>query len=172
MGKNNQQRQAEGRAKAVSPKPAIEQPKQEPTAALAQPAQATTPAAQPNKQEQTIAKLRDAWVAKGVDLSNLAIKDDGKFKLVVVADNWPTISIGPTGGISVLELRSYASAFDAAVNGLDLYTKQKARDAKKSAPAAATAPAPNPAPAKPESTTQRKKRQDAAVEAKLETASA
>lgn len=170
MGKNNQQRQAEARAKAVNPKPTTEQPKQE--AAPAQQAPPAPPSTQPSKQEQTIEKLRDAWTAKGVDLSKMAIKDDGKFKLLIVADNWPTISIGPTGGISVLELRSYAKAFDAAIEGLALYQKQQSRDAKKTAAPAQPAPAPNPTPAKPESTTQRKKRQDAAVEAKLETASA
>ena len=170
MGKNNQQRQAEARAKA-KPQPTTEtpaaQPKQEAALAPAAPA----PAAQATKQEQTISKLREAWTQKGVDLTNLAIKDDGKFKLLIVADNWPTISIGPTGGISVLELRSYAKAFDAAIDGLALYQKQQSRDAKKTAAPAQPAPAPAaPAQAAKESTTQRRKKQDAAIEEKLQTA--
>jgi 2-keto-3-deoxy-6-phosphogluconate aldolase len=70
------------------------------------------------------------------------VKDDGKFKLVVVAEGWPTVQIGPTGGITVTELKSYAKAFDAAMDGLALYTKQKARETRK---ATATAPAPKAA---------------------------
>ena len=108
-----------------------------------------------------------------MDLSKLTITDDGKFKLAVVGEGWPTVQVGPTGGITVKELRSYTSAFDAAVNGLELFTKQKARDQKK-----VTTPAPQPAPATAalpspkESTATRKKKQSDAVEAKLEAASA
>jgi hypothetical protein len=169
MGKNNQQKQAEARAAKAAPitntQPTAEQPK--PPAAPS-PAASPTPAAQPTKQDATIAKLKEAWTAKGVDLNKLSIRDDGKFKLVVVTPEWPTISIGPTGGISVLELRSYAKAFDAAVDGLALYDKQQARDAKKQT---ATAPIP-PKAAAPEApkptTTARKRQQHEHVEQQLQ----
>jgi hypothetical protein len=164
MGKNKQQRAAEERAQAAAPKAA------QPAATEAPKPPAPAAAAQPSKQEATIQKLKDGWAAKGIGLSQLAIKDDGKFKVLHVTPEWPSVQVGASGGITVLELRSYTDAFTAAMEGLDRFNKQKARDAKKSVPAAA--PAPAPTPAKPESTTAKKKRQDAAVEAKLETASA
>src|SRR5580698_1600813 len=116
MGTNKAQREAAARAKKsaapeVQPAAVAEQPKPTPApAATAQPAAPTTP----NKQTQTIEKLQEGWKAKGVDLSKLAIKDDGKFKLLIVDAGWPTVQIGPTGGITVVELKSYAKAFDAA----------------------------------------------------------
>jgi hypothetical protein len=114
-----------------------EQPKTE-----AKPAATTTPAtpATPSKQEQTIETLKAGWTAKGVDLSKLTIKDDGKFRLLVVAEGWPTVQVGASGGVTVLELKSYAKAFDAAMDGLALYQKQQAREAKKTAAAAPPAP--------------------------------
>lgn len=164
MGKNNQQKAAEARAKATAP--AVQQPAEQP-----KPEQPAPAAAQPSKQEQTIAKLREAWTAKGVDLSKLTIKDDGKFKLLIVAEGWPTVQIGPTGGIVVLELRSYQKAFDAAIDGMALYQKQQGRDSKKSAPSA-PAPSAAPTPAKQESTTAKKARKNAAIEKQLEARSA
>jgi hypothetical protein len=148
MGQNKAQREAAARAKKstalptpeVQPTPAAvaEQPKPTPApAATAQPA--TAAPAQPNKQTQTIEKLQEGWKAKGVDLSKLAIKDDGKFKLLIVDAGWPTVQVGNSGGITVLELKSYTKAFDAAMDGLSLYQKQQAREQKK---AAAAAPAP------------------------------
>jgi len=148
MGQNKAQREAATRAKKASAsevQPAAgdtgkvnEQPK--PTPAPATPAATPAPApTQPNKQMQTIEKLKEGWTAKGVNLDKLTVKDDGKFKLVVVAEGWPTVQIGPTGGITVLELKSYAKAFDAAMNGLALYDKQKAREQKKAATTAAPA---------------------------------
>jgi hypothetical protein len=140
-------------AKAAFTKQAEEQPKPAP----ATPAAAATPT-QPSKQTQTIEKLKEGWTAKGVSLDKLTVKDDGKFKLVIVAEGWPTVQVGPTGGITVTELKSYAKAFDAAMDGLALYEKQQARDQKK-VQATATAPAP-PAAKAP------------ATEKQLETASA
>jgi hypothetical protein len=75
-----------------------------------------------------------------VDLSKMTVKDDGKFKNVVVAEGWPTVRIGASGGITVLELKSYPDAFTAAMEGLERYTKQQAREQKKAAAAAQPAP--------------------------------
>ena len=146
MGQNKAQRAAVERAKksAVQPQPAeqpaavAEPPKPEP--APAKPAVQPTPA---NKQTATFDKLKEAWTEKGVDLSKMTVKPDGKFVLVTVADGWPVVQIGASGGIVLPEIRSYAKAFDAAIDGLGLYQKQLARDAKKNA---ALAPAPAPAP--------------------------
>src|ERR1700722_1788337 len=167
MGTNKAQKQAAERSKkstaqevqptpaAVGPNPGqingdtgkVNPPAPAP-AATVQPA--TAAPAQPNKQTQTIEKLQEGWKAKGVDLSKLAIKDDGKFKLLIVDAGWPTVQIGPTGGITVLELKSYAKAFDAAMDGLSLYQKQQAREQKK---AAAAAPAPPAAKAEKQTAT-------------------
>ena len=102
MGQNKAQREAAERA--AKPAATTVQPAAESKPAP-QPAPAT-PTAQPTKQEATIAKLREGWTAKGVDLSKLTIKDDGKFKLLIVDAEWPMVQVGPTGGISLLELRS------------------------------------------------------------------
>lgn len=139
MGKNKQQIATEARAKktaasAQEAQPTAEQPKQVAQAAPAPPAAAP---AQPSKQVQTIEKLKEGWTANGVALDKLTVKDDGKFKLLIVDKGWPTVQVGASGGITVLELKSYAKAFDAAMNGLALYDKQKARDQKKSATTAA-----------------------------------
>jgi hypothetical protein len=125
--------------------PAAEQPK------AAEPKAATQPAtpAQPSKQDATIEKLKAGWTAKGVDLSKMTIKDDGKFKLLIVDAGWPTVQVGNSGGVVVLELRSYqCSGFDAALDGLARYEKQNSRDSKKAAAAPAPAIAKSePAPA-------------------------
>jgi hypothetical protein len=136
MGQNKAQKQVAERAKKtteVQPQPAAEQPKHEVKPA-ATPAPAV--AATPSKQDATVAKLKAGWEAKKVDLSKMTIKDDGKFKNVIVAEGWPTVRIGASGGLAVLELKSYPDAFTAAMEGLDRYTKQQAREQKK-----ATAPA-------------------------------
>ncbi len=122
---------------AVQPAPATPAPTPTPAATVAAPAPA-----QPSKQEVTITKLRDAWTEKKVDLSRMTITDDGKFKPIVVDAGWPTVQIGASGGVTVLELKSYASAFDAALIGKELFDKKRAREAKKSAqPAPRTAAA-------------------------------
>ena len=72
-------------------------------------------------------------------MSKLTIKDDGKFKLLIVDAGWPTVRIGASGGIAVMELKSYPDAFTAEMEGLERYTKQKEREAKK---ATASTPAP------------------------------
>jgi hypothetical protein len=166
MGKNKAQKEAEARAKKPQPaaeaertregsdNPAAIQAKMDEVAAQPKPNGKATPAAvaaaQPavvSKQTQTIETLKAGWTAKGVDLSKLIVKDDGKFKLVIVDAGWPTVQVGASGGITVLELKSYAKAFDAAMDGLALYEKQKAREQKKTA---ATAPAQQPAAGKSE----------------------
>ncbi len=171
MAKNKQQAAAEARAQAAAPKaaqpvaPVAEQPKVE----APKPAATTLPAPA-SKQTQTIEKLKEGWQAKGVDLSKLAIKDDGKFKLLIVAEGWPTVQVGPTGGITVVELKSYPKAFDAAMDGLVLYAKQTAREQKKSA-GSVTAPQTPAAPAQVKPTpTARKAKADAAVEQQLQSA--
>jgi len=138
--KNKQQLANEQRAQAAAPKAA------QPVAEAPKPAAPTAAApAQPSKQEQTIARLLEGWRAKGVDLSKLQDKQDGKYRLLVVGEGWPTVQVGASGGITVLELKSYPDGFTAAMEGLDRFNKQKARDAKR----AAVAQAPVPAPAQP-----------------------
>lgn len=166
VGKNKQQVAAEARAKKsdnVQPAAVAEPPKPKPEA----PAAAPLPA--PSKQQVTFDKLKAAWTAKGVDLSKLTATPDGKYLDVVVAEGWPLITVGASGGITLPQIRSYTSAFAAAVDGLAVFQKQNARDAKKAA-----APAPTPAPAKEpkETVTQKKAKQGAAVEAQLQSASA
>jgi hypothetical protein len=126
--------------------------------------------ATPSKQEATITKLKEAWIERKVDLSKMTITDDGKYVLLIVDAGWPTVQIGNSGGITVLELKSYPVAFDAAVDGLARYTKQREREAKKVTAPAPTAPTPAPAPAVKETPTQRKQKQGAAVEAQLQSA--
>ncbi len=104
--------------------------------------------AQPNKQTETIERLKAGWTARGVNLDKLTIKDDGKFKLLIVDEGWPTVRLGSTGGITVVELKSYSSAFDAAMDGKELFEKQQAREQKKATTASAPAPAPVKAEAK------------------------
>ena len=91
------------------------------------------------KQAQTIQKLTEGWTARGVDLSKLTVKDDGKFKLLIVAPGWPTVQVGASGGVVVLELKSYPDAYTGAMEGLERYTKQQAREEKQKAAAAAPA---------------------------------
>jgi hypothetical protein len=134
MGQNKAQKEAAARAKKITSQPAAaEQPRAE-----IKPAATSAPAATPvaaSKQQITLDKLKVAWAEKGIDLSKLEAKADGKFLLVTVAAGWPIIQLGPTGGIVLPQIRSYASAFNAAVDGLAVFQKQQARDEKK-----ATAP--------------------------------
>lgn len=126
---------------------------------------APTPA-QPSKQEATIAKLKDAWIERKVDLSKMQVKQDGKFVLITVADGWPVVQIGASGGIVLPEIHSYPKAFDAAVDGLAVYTKQKERDAKK-ATTVAVAPTPTPAQPKAETPAAKKAKAHAQLEQTL-----
>ena len=134
---------------------------------------ATTPTSQPlpaNKQQTTIGLLIEGWTEKGIDLSHIEVKDDGKYKLIVPGAGWPTIRIGSSGGIELPEIKSYPRAFDAAINGKELLEKQTARAAKKAAQAAAPAPAAKTQPvpaAKSETPAIRKARKDAALESAL-----
>src|ERR1700722_3375919 len=143
MGQNKAQREAEDRAKKstalptpeVQPAAVAEQPKPTPApAATAQPATAA-----PAKQATEIARFQEALKAQGTDLSQMKVIPDGKFTLVVVGPGWPTAAFGPTGGLTIRELKSYAKAWDAGLNGKELFEKQQAREQKK---AAAAAPAP------------------------------
>lgn len=125
-------------AQAQQPKPEVK-PAATPAPAAAQPVAAS-------KQQITLDKLKVAWAENGVDLSKLEAKPDGKFLLVTVATGWPVIQLGPTGGIVLPQIRSYAKAWDAALIGKELFDKQNARDQKK-ATAAAPAPPAAKAPA-------------------------
>jgi hypothetical protein len=171
MGMNKQQREAKKREAAAKAKDSTQPAAAEPPKAEPQPAAQPTPA---NKQTATFDKLKAAWEARGVDLSKMTATPDGKYLDVIVTEGWPLIMIGASGGIVLPEIRSYAKAFEAAVDGLALFQKQLARDKKKAAPAPApnAAPAPAaPAPAK-ETVTQKKAKQGAAVEQQLQSASA
>jgi hypothetical protein len=70
--------------------------------------------------------------------------NDGKFLLVVVADNWPDIVIGVGGGINLPQIKSYPKAFEAAVEGDVLWKKQQDRLTKAAAPAPAATTAATP----------------------------
>ena len=132
MAKNKQQLAAEARAKATQP--AAEQPKAEEVKA--------TPAAAPatiSKQQLTIVALAEAFKAqRGIEVKPEMLKQDGEYVNLLIGKEWPTIRIGNSGGITVMELKSYAKAFDAAIQGDTLLAKQTAREQKK---VAATAPA-------------------------------
>jgi hypothetical protein len=160
MAKNKAQKAAEAReAEAArtregSDNPAAIQEKMDAVAAQPKPngkaevaqakANTATPTTQPatiSKQNATVETLKAGWTAKGVDLSKLTIKDDGKFKVLVVAEGWPRVTIGPTGGVVVTDLKSYAKAFDAAMDGLALYQKQNDREAKRAAASQPAVPA-------------------------------
>ena len=157
MGKNKQQTATEARTKKAatqtaeaertregSDNPAAIQAKMDEVAAQpkadgkAAHAPATATPATANKQTATIEKLKAGWTAKGVNLDKLSVKDDGKYKLLIVDAGWPTVQVGNSGGVTVLELKSYPDAFTAAMEGLERYTKQQAREQKR---AQATAPA-------------------------------
>jgi hypothetical protein len=160
MGQNKAQREAAARAKkttahevqpAVGPNPGqinadsgkvnvAHAPEPD---VKATPAPAPTVAApQASKQQATLDKLKAAWTEEKVDLSKMSVTMDGKFMLIVVAEGWPIVQLGPTGGIVLPQIRSYAKAWDAAMDGKAVFEKQQARDQKK---ATATAPAPKAA---------------------------
>jgi hypothetical protein len=157
MSKTKQQKQAEERAAkktaaqpevpAVGPTPGQingdtgkvnEQPK--PKVEVKAATTATQPAT-PNKQQMTIGKLTAAFrEQRQIEVKPEMLKQDGKFINMVIGKEWPTIRIGNSGGITVMELKSYTSAFEAAVKGDVLLAKQKEREGKK-----AIAPAQQPA---------------------------
>jgi len=150
----------------TTPQPTATAPAPTPTQPIAQKSEAAS------KQRATINKLRDAWTARGVDLSKLTETQDGKFINVVVAEGWPIIRIGASGGVELPQVRSYAKAFDAAIDGLAIFQKQQARDQKKQGATAAKPATPANAPAAKQTPTVRKQKQDAAVEAQLQSATA
>jgi hypothetical protein len=160
---------------AAAPKPAT-QSQPAPPAPTPTPAATVAAPATPSRQQVTLDKLTEAWKAKGVDLSKMTITDDGKFKLIVVDAGWPTVQIGASGGVTVLELKSYASAFDAALIGKELFDKQKSREAKKSSqPAPAPTTPQQSAPAAPqqkETPAVRKGKRHEAIEQQLSQQSA
>src|ERR1700733_4696776 len=77
------------RTREGSDNPAAIQAKMDAAVAQQKPAEAVAVQPQPptqTKQEQTLAKLRDAWTDRKVDLSNLSVKHDGKYMLVNVGE--------------------------------------------------------------------------------------
>ena len=104
------------------------------------PAPATPETAKPvatiGKQTQTLQRLKDAWANKGINLETIKVVADGKFLNVRVAEGWPLIVIGASGGINLPEIKSYPKAFDAAIIADQLLAKQLARSQKKTAPPA------------------------------------
>ena len=84
-------------------------------------------------------RLLDVSVQVVLDHSVIADVGDPDM-LVVVAEGWPIVQLGPTGGIVLPQIRSYAKAWDAAMDGKAVFEKQQARDQKK-----ITASAPQPA---------------------------
>lgn len=144
MSKTNQQKQAEERAvKKSTPAPAAEQPKAAEPKAVA----ATQPA--PNKQQVTIDKLTAAFKEqRQIEIKPSMLVQDGKFINVMLGKGWPTIRVGNSGGITVMELKSYTSAFEAAIDGDKRLAKQTEREQKKAAAAAPVkAAAPDASPA-------------------------
>src|SRR5580704_10100862 len=121
-----------------APKPDVQpQPAPAPTAPApaAVAVAAVQPIPAPTKQQTTIGLLIEAWTKRGVDFSKISIKDDGKFKNIQVGEGWPLIVVGVGGGINLPEIKSYPSAFPAAVEGDKLLAKQIARTQKPAAPA-------------------------------------
>lgn len=176
MGKNKQQKQAEERASAAAPKAA--QPVATPVAVAEAPKPAAQAEAPLSKQQQTLMRLIVALREKRqIEVKPEMLMQDGKFILIRIGESWPTIQVGPTGGITVVELKSYPVAFDAAIDGDNLLAKQKAREAKKAngsvpapAPAAQPAATAKDTPAPKQTPTARKQKADAAVEAQLQSA--
>lgn len=135
-------------AKKSGSKPAVQpQPVAQPAAEQAKPEPAPAPVAAtqtvtPSKQDAVLAQLREAWAARGVDLSHLETRTEGKTLIVKVGEAWPLVHIGFAGGLEIPEIRSYQKAMDAAVIGDELLKKQTERDAKRTN--GTTAPAPKP----------------------------
>ena len=91
-----------------------------------------------SKQLKIIADLKSAWTKVGVNLEKLVERQDGKFINLQPTPDWPIVVVGASGGVSLPQIRSYPSAFNAAVNGLELLKKQREREQKKAATATAT----------------------------------
>jgi hypothetical protein len=120
------------------------------------------------KQTQTFNRLVDAWKERKLDLSQMKDWMDGKYRLVVPTPAFPVIRIGGSGGIELPDLKSYPSAFQAAVDGDKLLAKQVARRQKKSVTPAPAPSKPQPAPAgKQESPAVRKQKEHNKLEAAL-----
>jgi hypothetical protein len=103
------------------------------TTTTAKPEQPTV-VTQPSKQMQVLDNLKKGWLEKKVDISKLTATPDGKFLNIQVAPDWPIVQIGPSAGVSIPALKSYQSAYDAAMDAKALLERQNARSQKKSAP--------------------------------------
>jgi hypothetical protein len=145
MGRNKQQVATEARAKKASTPEVQPQPAAAEQKAEVKSASTPAPAAQPavaSKQTQTIEKLRVALrEQRQIEVKEEMLIQDGKYINLLIGEEWPTIRIGNSGGITVMELKSYTSAFEAAVKGDVLLAKQKEREGKKPTAAAPAQPA-------------------------------
>ena len=137
--KNKVQKQAEEGAakKATQEVPAEPKAEAKPTVEPKAVPAATQPAT-PNKQAATIEKLTAAFKEqRQIEVTPEMLQQDGKYINLIIGKDWPTIRAGNSGGVTVMELRSYCSAFEAALHGDTLLAKQRERETKK-----ATAPTP------------------------------
>ena len=123
------------------PQPAVkpEQPVATPTAPAPVAAEAA-PAVQPTptKAQATLMRLSVALAARHVEVKPEHISQDGKFLVINLGEAWPTINIGPGGGIDLPQIKSYAKAFEAAVDGDKLLARQREKGQPKPAPTPAT----------------------------------
>ena|ERR1039458_5240811 len=161
MAKNKQQREAEARSKQAAeatpaPTPLAAEAEVPATPAAEQPTPTATPvmaAAAPAKPEaiskQSLAIMKlvvELREKREIEVKPEMIVQDGKFILILLGEAWPTIKVGPSGGISLPEIASYKESFDTWVKADELLAKKVVRAAKA---AAAIAPA-VPVPAKQE----------------------
>jgi hypothetical protein len=157
---------ATAEAKAPAAPAAVEVPV---TPAVA-PAAETKPAT-PSKAQMTLMRLSVELAKRDVKVEPSMLKMDGKFLVLQIGDAWPRIQIGPGGGIDLPQIKSYPRAFEAAVEGDKLLAKQNAKGQPKPATAAAAQPEPKKEEVA-ETPAQRKQREDAALEQKLDAQSA
>jgi hypothetical protein len=163
-------------AKKDTPKPDVKavtqpQPAQATPAPVASAPVATAPPQPaPSKQQMTLMRLSVELAKRNVTVKPEMLKMDGKYLVLNIGEAWPEIRIGNGGGIDLPQIKSYAKAFDAAVNGDELMKKQNARLQKTTAPATTTKPAaPKPEEKKAaETVTAKKAKQDTELEQKLE----
>lgn len=114
-----------------TPQPQPETPKQE-AVPVAPPVAATAPAT-PSKQETTLQSLLKAWASRGVDVSKVEVNRNAKTWQINVGADWPLIEVGTAGGVVLPQIRSYGNAFQAALEGDQLWKKQQERDQRKAA---------------------------------------
>jgi hypothetical protein len=94
-------------------------------------ANAVAAPAQKTKQQLTIEKLIATLVElRKISAKKIDMRNEGSKVIMLIAANWPAVEIGRAGGINIPALKSYASAFEAAIHGDELLAKQQQREAK------------------------------------------